>query len=114
MWNTRIRSSTGGDGVHGGAWRFGSVSQRVGCPVKCAKRRVSPFRQHAGHLRDDAKVLELDCPRLGKFARSAQEFAVYVASNVGNLINYGERFRSGERISSALKPVEVGADHECH
>ena len=46
---------------------------------------------------------------MGKFARSAQEFAVYVASNVGNLINYGERFRSGERISSAIAESTVNA-----
>jgi len=62
-------------------------------------------RQHADDLRDDAK--ELDYPHLGKFARSAQEFAVYIRSNAGSLINYGERFRSGERISSAMAESTV-------
>jgi len=66
-------------------------------------------RQHADDLRDDAKGLELDYPHLGKFARSAQEFAVYITSNAGSLINYGERFRSGERISSAMAESTVNA-----
>ncbi len=55
------------------------------------------------------KALELDYPHLGKFARSAQEFAVYIRSNAGSLINYGERHRSGERISSAMAESTVNA-----
>jgi len=66
-------------------------------------------RQHADGLRDDAEGLELDYPHLCKFARSAQEFAVYIRSNAGSLINYGERFRSGERISSCLAESTVNA-----
>ena len=66
-------------------------------------------RQHADDLRDDAKGLELDYPHLAKFARSAHEFAVYIRSNAGSLINYGERFRSGERISSAMAESTVNA-----
>jgi len=66
-------------------------------------------RQQADDLRDDAKGLELDYPHLGKFARSAHEFAVYITSNAGSLINYGERFRSGERISSAMAESTVNA-----
>ena len=50
---------------------------------------------------DDVDGLTMDYPNLGKFARAAHEFAVYLASNAGSLINYGERFRSGERISHA-------------
>ena len=66
-------------------------------------------RQHADDLRDDVKALEMDYPHLGKFARSAQEFAVYIRSNAGSLINYGERFRAGERISSAMAESTVNA-----
>ncbi len=66
-------------------------------------------RQHAGGLRNDVDDLELDYPHLGKFARSAHEFAVYITSNAGSLINYGERFRSGERISSAMAESTVNA-----
>ena len=58
--------------------------------------------QQADDLRDDVDALELDYPRLDRFARAAQEFAVYLADNRGSLINYGERHRAGERISSAL------------
>lgn len=36
-------------------------------------------------------------PHLGKFTRAAREFAVYVGANRSSLINYGERFRSGEQ-----------------
>ncbi len=66
-------------------------------------------RQYAGDLRDDVADLELDYPHLSKFARSAHEFAVYTTSNTGSLINYGERFRAGERISSAMAESTVNA-----
>ncbi len=51
----------------------------------------------------------MDYPHSGKFAGSAQEFAVYIRSNAGSLINYGGRFRSGERISSAMAESTVNA-----
>ncbi len=66
-------------------------------------------QQQVDDLRDDVKGLEMDYPHLGKFARAAQEFAVYIKSNAGSLINYGERFRSGERISSAMAESTVNA-----
>jgi len=58
-------------------------------------------------LEGDVDGLELDYPNLGKFTRAAHEFAVYIASNAGSLINYGERFRSGERTSSCLAESTV-------
>jgi len=58
---------------------------------------------------DDVDGLELDYPSLGKFARAVHEFAATIATNAGNLINYGERFRSGERISSCLAESTVNA-----
>lgn len=58
---------------------------------------------------DDVDGLAMDYPNLSKFARAAHEFAVYIASNAGSLINYGERFRSGERISSCLAESTVNA-----
>lgn len=33
--------------------------------------------------------------------------AVYIAGNTGSIINYGERFRAGERISSAFVEATV-------
>jgi len=60
-------------------------------------------------LEDDVDELEIDYPNLGKFARAAHEFAVCIAANAGSLINYGERFRSGERISSCLAESTVNA-----
>jgi hypothetical protein len=51
--------------------------------------------------------LEADYPNLGKFKRAPHEFAVCIVSNAGSLINYGERFRSGERISSCLAESTV-------
>ena len=66
-------------------------------------------QQHADDLRDDVKALEMDYPHLRKFAQSAHEFAVYIRSNAGSLINYGERFRAGERISSAMAESTVNA-----
>ena len=56
-----------------------------------------------------AESLEVDYPNLGKFARATHEFAVYITSNTGSLINYGERYRAGERISSCLAESTVNA-----
>jgi hypothetical protein len=58
---------------------------------------------------DDIHVLEVDYPNLGKFARAVREFSVYISNNTASLINYGERFRSGERISSCLAESTVNA-----
>lgn len=70
---------------------------------------VCRARQYADDLEEDVDLLEIDYPHLRKFARSAHEFAVYIASNIGSLINYGERYRSGERISSAMAESTVNA-----
>jgi hypothetical protein len=53
--------------------------------------------------------LESDYPNLRKFVTAAREFAAYIASNTASLINYGERYRSGERISSAFVEATVNA-----
>jgi hypothetical protein len=55
------------------------------------------------------RELHVDYPNLRKLARFAHEFAVYITSNVGSLINYGERYRAGERISSCLAESTVNA-----
>jgi hypothetical protein len=57
----------------------------------------------------DLAGLETDYPNLRKFVTAAREFAVYIASNTTSLINYGERYRSGERISSAFAEATVNA-----
>jgi hypothetical protein len=43
---------------------------------------------------EDVDDLDVDYPNLRKFARTAHEFAVYITSNAGSLINYGERISS--------------------
>ena len=61
------------------------------------------------NLQDDVEGLEVDYPLRGKFARAAREFAVYITGNADSIINYGERFRAGERISSAFVEATVNA-----
>lgn len=58
---------------------------------------------------EDVDELDAGYPNLRKFARTAHEFAVYITSNSGSLINYGERHRAGERISSCLAESTVNA-----
>ena len=62
-----------------------------------------------GFFQDDVDALEVDYPNLHKFSRSAREFAVYITVNTASLINYGERYRAGERISSCLAESTVNA-----
>jgi hypothetical protein len=58
---------------------------------------------------DETDGLEVDYQNLRKFVRTAHEFAVYIKTNEGSLINYGERYRAGERISSCLAESTVNA-----
>ena len=60
-------------------------------------------------LQADVEGLEVDYPLRGKFVRAVREFMIYIASNRGSLINYGERFRAGERISSCVAEAAVNA-----
>ena len=66
-------------------------------------------QESIGILEVDVDGLEVDYPNLRKFAKSTHEFAVYIRTNKGSLINYGERFRAGERISSCLAESTVNA-----
>ncbi len=54
-------------------------------------------------------MLDVDYPNLRKFAKATHEFRVYIAANAGSLISYGERYRAGERISSAFVESTVNA-----
>jgi hypothetical protein len=51
---------------------------------------------------DYVDAREVDYPNRHKFSRAAHEFSVYIATNTASLINYGERYRAGECISSCL------------
>jgi hypothetical protein len=66
-------------------------------------------RESIDIFEDDVDVLEVAYPNLTKFIKFAHEFAVYIKSNTNSLINYGERFRAGERISSCLAEATVNA-----
>ena len=37
-----------------------------------------------------------------KLATTVGEFATYITNNTGHIVNYGERFRAGERISTGF------------
>ena len=63
--------------------------------------------EEAAWLHACADELELDYPHLRKLIRAAREFLSYIGNNRGSLINYGERLRSGERISSAMAESTV-------
>lgn len=49
----------------------------------------------------------MEYANLGKLVRAAHEFGSYIRHNTASLINYGERHRSGERISSSLAESTV-------
>jgi hypothetical protein len=66
-------------------------------------------REEIGFFEDEVDGLEVDYPHLRKFMRAARELAGYIAGNTTSLINYGERYRAGERISSRLAVSTVNA-----
>jgi hypothetical protein len=81
-------------------------------------RRIKWFLWHGNTYRAreaiddlvlDLEVLNTRYPNLRKFRAAMWEFQTYIASNESSLINYGERYRSGERISSAFVEATVNA-----
>ncbi|MDD2862606.1 MAG: ISKra4 family transposase [Acidiphilium sp.] len=66
-------------------------------------------RELINDFETDLADLDVDYPNLRKFITLAREFGVYITSNLASLINYGERYRSGERISSAFVEATVNA-----
>jgi len=81
-------------------------------------RRIKWFLWHGNTYRAseaiddlllDLEALDSRYPNLRKFRTAMREFRVYITSNEASLINYGERYRSGERISSAFAEATVNA-----
>jgi hypothetical protein len=81
-------------------------------------RRIKWFLWHGNTYRAretiddlllDLEALDSRYPNLRKFRTAMREFQAYIASNESSLINYGERYRSGERISSAFVEATVNA-----
>jgi hypothetical protein len=50
----------------------------------------------------DAAAYESDAAIAGKLCKAVQEFAMYIERNGGFIPNYGERYRTGERISTGF------------
>ena len=94
LWNTVAATSIDlerHDGFQASGGRHRRTLPRYSCQVAYPRNKV------------------VDYPNLGKFARATHEFATYIADNAASLINYGERFRAGERISSCLAESAVSA-----
>ncbi len=64
-------------------------------------------REEIGDLYCDAECVETDYPNMRKLLTAIGEFQSYIVANNTSLINYGERYRSGERISSAFVEATV-------
>ncbi|PZD70363.1 hypothetical protein C1752_13898 [Acaryochloris thomasi RCC1774] len=58
--------------------------------------------QHIELLEMDAECLEIDYLKLSKMAKAIREFRVYIQNNLDFIVNYGERYRCGERISTGF------------
>lgn len=66
-------------------------------------------REVIDDLNFDVEALDTGYPNMRKFVTVVSEFQFYIASNEASLINYGERYRCGERISSAFAEATVNA-----
>jgi hypothetical protein len=71
-------------------------------------RRIKWFLWHGNTYRA-REALDSRYPNLRKFRTAMRESQVYIISNESSLVNYGERYRSGERISSAFVEATVDA-----
>ena len=57
----------------------------------------------------DVDAVEADYPHLRRLKSAVGEMIAYIRKNSRSLINYGERYRAGERISSAFVEAAVNA-----
>ena len=62
--------------------------------------REALFR--AEWVAEDLDTLESDYPSMKRFARASHEFRTYIANNAHAIPNYAERWRYGERVSTAF------------
>ncbi len=67
--------------------------------------REALFR--ARWLADDLDALESTYPSLKRFARTAEEFLIYIDNNAGTIPSYGERWRHGERVATSFVEATV-------
>jgi hypothetical protein len=61
-----------------------------------------------GAIQEDREAGRPVSMTLKKLARALEEFATYIDNNAGGIVNYGERHRCGERISTGF----CGIDHQ--
>jgi hypothetical protein len=54
----------------------------------------------------DAEVAQ-PSPEQARFLKTLREFDTYLRANAGRILNYGERYRAGEVISSSLAESAV-------
>jgi hypothetical protein len=81
-------------------------------PATAPKRQLALVPERSGFstlVLVENSSAGVDYPNLRKFTRAVREFSAYISNNIASLINYGERFRSGERISSCLAESTVNA-----
>ena len=83
------------------AWRHGNAPDAID-DIECLADDI------AGALEENPTS-----GSLRKLATTLGEFATYITNNdVGRIVNYGERFRAGERISTGF--VESAVDQIMH
>ena len=66
-------------------------------------------QSQASHLTRARRRRDTAKAKLGRLHRAAEEFATYLRNNAGLIINYGERHRAGEGISTGF--VEGAVNH---
>jgi hypothetical protein len=86
--------------------RFSPLRESAG---KRAEYQTQQISDNSDDFEGDVEDLDVGYPNRRKLARAAHEFAVYITSNAGSLIHYGERYRAGERIPSCLAESTVNA-----
>jgi hypothetical protein len=62
---------------------------------------------HAGELAEDVAALSTAYPRVRRLVKAAAGLATDIENNTGAITDYGERYRHGERISTAFVEATV-------
>ena len=71
--------------------------------VQCAQEALDDLLDEIDALREMQRQAGLPASVvLKKLGRALGEFATYVDNNAGGIVNYGERYRCGERISTGF------------
>ena len=105
-----VRAGMSGRGLRGaGRPANGGTAEYHQRSVRRGKAHATLVRIGSNCLVDDLEELATTYPGIKAFRKGVDEFRTYVRRNADTIPNYAERYRYGERVSTAFAESTVNA-----